>query len=268
MRFVTLCVLSIALFGCGSKSNYAGCMVENLKGVQNEQSRVSALNLCKSKYPSQYSDLKVGVGNGFLNSKTKAQCVLENGKSIQYKNAIGAMTYACHCLYDEPSYESESCDPVENRINNVLGGKSNLKPWEQYQQKQTNAKIDELMKNAPPFDPNTAKPVEPSTIQNTNTQPSAQTVDDLRKLGKQFQDNQQFLSQKTGIEREHYEKILSVHPDAIQIAQSQDFANWKVSLQGELKSKVENTLQSGEAEKVNIVLRWYKEDRGMIPKQN
>lgn len=130
---------------------------------------------------------------------------------------------------------------------------STSKPWEQYQQKQTNAKIDELMKNAPPFDPNTAKPIEQTQA---NAQPTQQQL------------NEQFLSKYTGTEREHYEKILSVHPDAMQIAQSQDFANWKASLQGELKSKVENTLQSGEAEKVNIVLRWYKEDRGMIPKQN
>lgn len=174
---------------------------------------------------------------------------------------------------------------------------SDKKPWEQFQnQEQSNTKysdkIEDLMKDAPPFDPSTAKlssdntaidrridnllknaPTQQSsrsaeTIANEAAQNAAVIADQSAQQANQQQINEQFLNQFTGVERAHYEKILAAHPDAMQIVQSQDFINWENSLKPELRESTINSLSNGTAEEVNIVLRWYKEDRGMVPKQN
>lgn len=175
---------------------------------------------------------------------------------------------------------------------------SDKKPWEQFQnQEQSNTKysdkIEDLMKDAPPFDPSTAKlssdnkvgektideflnekaPTQQSsrsaeTIANEAAQNAAVIADQSAQQANKQQINEQFLNQFTGVERAHYEKILAVHPDAMQIVQSQDFINWKNSLKPELRESSINSLNNGTAEEVNIILRWYKEDRGIIPKQN
>ena len=153
--------------------------------------------------------------------------------------------------------------------------------------------LDEHMEDAPPFDPSTAKlssdnkvgektideflnekaPTQQSsrsaeTIANEAAQNAAVIADQAAQQANQQQINEQFLNQFTGVERAHYEKILAANPDAMQIVQSQDFINWKNSLKPELRESTINSLSNGTAEEVNIILRWYKEDRGMVPKQN
>lgn len=46
--------LSFLLVGCGSTDNFAGCIVENMQGVQNEPSRAAVNRMRLSTYPVDF----------------------------------------------------------------------------------------------------------------------------------------------------------------------------------------------------------------------
>lgn len=123
--------LSFLLVGCGSTDNFAGCIVENMRGVQNEPSRAAVNRMCLSTYPDKYNQLKVGVGNSMLNSTTKDECIAKNNKNIILRNASSNLIYACHCLYDEPEYKGETCrSEAERFLDGEIPVDKLKKPWE------------------------------------------------------------------------------------------------------------------------------------------
>lgn len=109
LKFLGCAFVLLVIAGCGSTNNFAGCIVENMQGVQNEQARVAVWRLCSEKHPERYDGLEIGVGNGWFGSTTRDECVAKNGKNIFNENASASMSFACHCLYGEPKYDKEQC---------------------------------------------------------------------------------------------------------------------------------------------------------------
>ncbi|OOR87005.1 hypothetical protein LP109_05525 [Moraxella bovis] len=108
-KFFAITTVLLVVAGCGSTSNYAGCIVENMEGVQNKKAAAAVRRLCGEKYPKRYDGLEVGVGNGWFGGTTRDECVATKGKTVLDESGSRNVFRACRCLYDEPDYDGQEC---------------------------------------------------------------------------------------------------------------------------------------------------------------
>lgn len=83
MRAMTRLLATAALATLGSQAlaaDYATCLLDNLPGVKNGPAHAAALNLCGSKYPDRFFDVRRGSGRGLLGPKSPEQCTLDKAR--------------------------------------------------------------------------------------------------------------------------------------------------------------------------------------------
>ena len=102
-------MLAITVTGCSNPSNFAECVVQDMENVQNPQVFSTIYKSCRAKFPSLYSDIKQGSARGMFGYKDRGECVVDNAKDTNYQRASASISIACGCLYDEPSYQGQTC---------------------------------------------------------------------------------------------------------------------------------------------------------------
>lgn len=105
-----------ALLACPSLAmagNFAECLLEELPGVQNNNSAGAAYQVCSAKHPERYAGVAQGSGRGFLSYDSGAECALKKARDTRSMDAAGMIRVACNRLYNEPApdaSERESCE--------------------------------------------------------------------------------------------------------------------------------------------------------------
>lgn len=84
-------------------------MVQDLKGVQNEQVFAATYRSCIADFPQSYKKIEQGSGRGFFSYENREECVIDNAKNITSERASQAVSFACACLYDEPKWKGQTC---------------------------------------------------------------------------------------------------------------------------------------------------------------
>lgn len=102
-------VLVLALTGCSKPSNFAECVIQDMEDVQNPQVFSAIYTSCRTKFPNLYSDIEQGSERGMFGYKDRGECVVDNAKGTTYQRASASISIACGCLYDEPSYQGQTC---------------------------------------------------------------------------------------------------------------------------------------------------------------
>lgn len=107
----------IVLLACPSlvmADNFAKCLLDELPGVQNNNSAGAAYQVCSAKHPERYAGIEQGSGRGFLGFDSGAECALKKARDTRSMDAAGMIRVACNRLYNEPPPQKgiaqESCD--------------------------------------------------------------------------------------------------------------------------------------------------------------
>lgn len=91
-------------------ADYATCLLDNLPGVKNGPAHAAALNLCGSKYPDRFFDVRRGSGRGLLGPKSPEQCTLDKARDTSWQPAAGMIMRACGCLYTPSAGPTDMCE--------------------------------------------------------------------------------------------------------------------------------------------------------------
>lgn len=102
--------LAMALAGCSKPSNFAECIIKDMNDVHNPQVFVAIYQSCAADFPALYRDIEQGSGQSLFSYKDRESCVLDNAKDTTFQKASGNISVACGCLYDEPSYQGQTCE--------------------------------------------------------------------------------------------------------------------------------------------------------------
>ena len=102
-------ILLLTLTGCSKPNNFAECIIQDMKDVQNPQVFVTIHKACYAKFTSMYSDIEQGYGRGMFSYENRGECIIDNAKNTTFDRAASSMSVACGCLYDEPQYQGQSC---------------------------------------------------------------------------------------------------------------------------------------------------------------
>ncbi|OTG70557.1 hypothetical protein B9T38_11885 [Acinetobacter sp. ANC 4218] len=225
-----LCMLSIVVIaGCSQKEpkNWAECILKDMPGVSNESARSAVHRNCRTNFPEMDYTIKKGSNLGFgADFKNRDECVIEKNKNTINKNASININIACSCLYEEPSFDGEMCDYKKN------------KPWEM-DWKDNKNQTHNQQNYFDQFDEKTSKEEKPVSAPNyktdLNTNNSTQSA-----------------------EQEHYDAILKVHPDALQIVKQPSFQAWIDSQSPEWRKYYNDVTDTGNADQVIELLNDYK----------
>ncbi|MDG9927402.1 MULTISPECIES: hypothetical protein [unclassified Pseudomonas] len=82
--------------------NFATCLLDELPGVQNNNTAAAAYQVCSAKYPERYSGVEQGSGRGLFNYDSGAECALKEARDTPSQNAAGMIRDACNRLYNVP----------------------------------------------------------------------------------------------------------------------------------------------------------------------
>lgn len=82
--------------------NFATCVLDRMPGVQNDAAVYAVMQVCHQEYPGSYQDIPQGVGRGWFGYDSGAECAAKKAASTPNRNAGGAISLACRCLYDKP----------------------------------------------------------------------------------------------------------------------------------------------------------------------
>jgi hypothetical protein len=93
-----------------SAGDFATCILEKMPGTANGATQGAIYGTCRSEYPGGYFNVKRGSGRGIFGFKNQDSCVIKKAKDTPLQTAAGAISFACHCLYKEPTFEGEMCD--------------------------------------------------------------------------------------------------------------------------------------------------------------
>lgn len=113
MGAVKRLMVAAALAALGSPAlaaDYATCLLDNLPGVKNGPAHAAALNLCGSKYPDRFFDVRRGSGRGLLGPKSPEQCTLDKARDTSWQPAAGMIMRACGCLYTQSAGPTDMCE--------------------------------------------------------------------------------------------------------------------------------------------------------------
>lgn len=91
-------------------ADYATCLLDNLPGVKNGPAHAAALNLCGSKYPDRFFEVRRGSGRGLLGPKSPEQCTLDKARDTSWQPAAGMIMRACGCLYTPSAGPTDMCE--------------------------------------------------------------------------------------------------------------------------------------------------------------
>lgn len=92
--------------------NFATCLLDELPGVQNNNSAGAAYQVCSGRYPERYTSVEQGSGRGLLGYESGAECALDKARDTRSNDAAGMIRVACNRLYNAPvtSNEQNSCN--------------------------------------------------------------------------------------------------------------------------------------------------------------
>lgn len=114
-RLLYLPALVLALSACSSTpDNYAECILENMPGTSNEQSRHLIHSQCRATHPDMYYNIEKGAAHGLFNTKTEEDCMIEYGKNTFERYAVFNIRQACNCLYGEAVIKNQRCEYPKN----------------------------------------------------------------------------------------------------------------------------------------------------------
>lgn len=88
MGAVKRLLIATALAALGTPAlaaDYATCLLDNLPGVKNGPAHAAALNLCGSKYPDRFFEVRRGSGRGLLGPKSPEQCTLDKARDTAWQ---------------------------------------------------------------------------------------------------------------------------------------------------------------------------------------
>ncbi|WJN61375.1 hypothetical protein [Pseudomonas sp. SO81] len=105
-------VAILALIVCpalAQADNFATCLLDELPGVQNNNSAGAAFQVCSGRYPAGYGDIEQGSGRSLLGYDSGAECALDKGRDTRSQDAAGMIRVACNRLYNAPP-PAESTD--------------------------------------------------------------------------------------------------------------------------------------------------------------
>lgn len=107
----------IALLACPSlamANNFAQCLLDELPGVQNNNSAGAAYQVCSARHPERYAGVAQGSGRGFFGFDSGAECALKKARDTRSMDAAGMIRVACNRLYNAPesteNAERDSCE--------------------------------------------------------------------------------------------------------------------------------------------------------------
>lgn len=123
-RIITIAAL-VACPALAQAGNFATCLLDELPGVQNNNSAGAAYQVCSGRYPERYTGIEQGSGRGLLGYDSGAECALDKARDTRSNNAAGMIRVACNRLYNEPTA------PDTNGQKSCLG--SDPGPWCAYQ---------------------------------------------------------------------------------------------------------------------------------------
>ena len=101
---------ALAALGTPALADYATCLLDNLPGVKNGPAHAAALNLCGSKYPDRFFEVRRGSGRGLLGPKSPEQCTLDKARDTSWQPAAGMIMRACGCLYTPSAGPTDMCE--------------------------------------------------------------------------------------------------------------------------------------------------------------
>lgn len=113
MGAVKRLLIATALAALGTSAlaaDYATCLLDNLPGVKNGPAHAAALNLCGSKYPDRFFDVRRGSGRGLLGPKSPERCTLDKARDTSWQPAAGMIMRACGCLYSPSTGPTDMCE--------------------------------------------------------------------------------------------------------------------------------------------------------------
>lgn len=115
IRIVCIIPLLVMLMACSStKETYAQCILENMPGTSNTQTRILIHSQCQEKYPDMYYKLEKGYARSFFNTMTEEECMIKHGKNTLERYAVFNIRQACSCLYGEPVVDNQQCEYPKN----------------------------------------------------------------------------------------------------------------------------------------------------------
>lgn len=95
----------ICLLACPSLAmagNFAECLLDELPGIQNDNTASAAYQVCTARHPGRYAGVAQGAGRGFFGYDSGAECALRKARDTRSQLASGMIRAACARLYDEP----------------------------------------------------------------------------------------------------------------------------------------------------------------------
>lgn len=126
-RILCLIPLLLLLTACSSsKNNYAQCILDNMPGTNNMQTRGLIHNQCREQYPDMYYSIEKGSGRGLITYDNGHECTIAHAKDTLNDAAVTNIRQACSCLYDEPDSKDQRCDYPRSQYNQ----ETSKKPWE------------------------------------------------------------------------------------------------------------------------------------------
>lgn len=105
-----LLLLPLLLLGCADKpQNYAECILKDMPGANNDQSRGMIHSQCRDAFPDTLYSIERGYARGQNNLQTAQQCTLHYGKETVNRAAVANIRQACECLYGDSKVKDQRC---------------------------------------------------------------------------------------------------------------------------------------------------------------
>lgn len=107
-KFVWAAILGLVVVAAIEESaifeeNYATCLIDEMPGIENDLAAHAATQVCKTKHPRGFYEIKRGSGRGWFSYDSGAECTLDKSKKTASRVAARQIRVACNVLYDEPN---------------------------------------------------------------------------------------------------------------------------------------------------------------------
>jgi hypothetical protein len=99
----------VLAFPSAHAANYATCVLDKMPGTQNFAVHQAVVRECLASYPTGFLDSIKGSGRGIFGFSGRDSCIKKKAANTSFNAAAGAISAACHCLYEKPEFPGEMC---------------------------------------------------------------------------------------------------------------------------------------------------------------
>lgn len=124
-------IILLACPALAQAGNFAECLLDELPGVQNNNSAGAAYQVCSAKHPDRYASIEQGSGRSLFGFDSGAECALKKARDTRSMDAAGMIRVACNRLYDKPKDLFGDLEPTRSAAR-IACEQNTPGPWCEY----------------------------------------------------------------------------------------------------------------------------------------